>query len=218
MSISTVKYLVPLGSCVVLALAGCAGGDDGQGKAAGTSAVPTSAGTRVAGPSEAGTSHAGTNQPTMAQPSTGEPVSPLPPIPPCVGSQLIIGVEKMSPGAGHRGVRVRFSVVGASGACVLAGYPGVDTGPGGPLLHAERTLRGYMGGLPADVDTPPTVVLDHDHNAEAVVEGGAVDAEGNQCSTYTGLLVTAPNTTDTHAVSTTIDTCTLSVHPVTAAQ
>lgn len=208
MSISTVKYLVPLGCCVVLALAGCAGGDDRHGTAAGMSAVPTSAGSRVPGPSVAAT-----DRPTGA---TGEPASPLPPIPACVGSQLIVGVEPMSPGAGHRGVRVHFSVVGASGACTLTGYPGVDTGSGGPLLHAERTLRGYLGGLPADIDTPPTVVLDHDHNAEAVVEGGAVDAEGNQCPTYTKLLVTAPDTTDTHAVGTTIDTCTLSVHPVTA--
>ncbi|MEV6135419.1 DUF4232 domain-containing protein [Nocardia sp. NPDC051990] len=204
------KYVALLG-CAVLALAGCADGDDGNGKAAGTSAVPSSAVSRTPGPSAAGT-----NQPMGAQPSTGEPALPLPRIPACVGSQLIVGVEPMSPGLGHRGVRVHFSVVGASGACTLAGYPGVDTGPGGPLLHAERTVRGYMGGLPADVDTPPTVVLDHDHNAEAVVEGGAVDSDGNQCPTYTGLLVTAPNTTDTHAVSATIDACTLSVHPVTA--
>ncbi|MEV4125318.1 DUF4232 domain-containing protein [Nocardia sp. NPDC049707] len=207
MSISTVKYVALLGCCAVVALAGCA---DDNGKAAGTSAVPTSAASRVPGPSAVGT-----DQPTGAQPSTGEPALPLPPIPACVGSQLIVGVEPMSPGLGHRGVRMHFSVVGASGACTLAGYPGVDTGPGGPLLHAERVVRGYMGGLPADVDTPPTVVLDHDHTAEAVVEGSVVDPGGNQCPTYTGLLVTAPNTTDTHAVSITIETCTLSVHPVT---
>jgi hypothetical protein len=47
-----------------------------------------------------------------------------------------------------------------------------------------------------------------------MVEGLAVDADGNQCPTYTDLLVTAPDTTGTVTVPATIDTCQLQVHPV----
>ncbi|MET8873524.1 DUF4232 domain-containing protein [Nocardia sp. NPDC004604] len=121
----------------------------------------------------------------------------------------------MSPGLGHRGVRLHFWVPTASGPCTLTGYPGVDTGAGGPLAHATRTPRGYLGGLPSGADTPPTIVLDRDHNAEAVVEGVAFDAAGNPCPTYTDLQVTPPNTTATVRLVTTIDTCELQVHPVT---
>jgi hypothetical protein len=86
-----------------------------------------------------------------------------------------------------------------------------DTGSGGPLLHAERTLRGYLGGVPGGVTT---ITLGPRHGAVAVVEGVAVDDNGNQCPSYTDLLVTPPNTTETITVAATIDTCTLQVHPV----
>lgn len=33
--------------------------------------------------------------------------------------------------------------------CTLIGYAGVDSGAGGPLIHAQPTLRGYLGGLRA---------------------------------------------------------------------
>ena len=87
----------------------------------------------------------------------------------------------------------------------------------GPLIHADRSPRGYLGGLPGGEDVPPTVTLSPDQSARALVEGLAVDSEGNPCPTYTDLLVTAPDTTDTVTVPVAIDACRLQVHPVTTA-
>lgn len=110
-----------------------------------------------------------------------------------------------------------FALAPGATPCTLTGYPGVDSGAGGPLLHATRTLRGYLGGLPTGVDIPPTVVVSSGHPAHATVEGIAIDADTNQCPNYTDLLVTAPDTTGTVTVPATIDTCQLQVHPVTSA-
>lgn len=85
------------------------------------------------------------------------------------------------------------------------------------MIHADRSPRGYLGGLPDGEDTPPTVTLSPDRPARALVEGLAVDADGNQCPTYTDLLVTAPDTTDTMTVPVAVDACRLQVHPVTTA-
>ncbi|MBB3753103.1 hypothetical protein FHT44_005622 [Mycolicibacterium sp. BK634] len=137
--------------------------------------------------------------------------------PPCAPEQLVVTALPMQAGVSHRGVPLVFALAPGAGACTLTGYPGVDSGTGGPLLHARRTLRGYLGGLPSGVDVPPTVTLGPGHPAQAMVEGIAVDADTNQCPTYTDLLVTPPNTTGTVTVPATIDTCQLQVHPVTSA-
>jgi hypothetical protein len=94
------------------------------------------------------------------------------------------------------------------------GYPGVDTGDGGPLLHAERTPSGFQGGL--RTDELPTVTVAADQPQYAVVEGVAVDRNdyNRLCPTYTQLLVTAPDTTETFTVPVGIDTCELQVHPM----
>jgi hypothetical protein len=111
-----------------------------------------------------------------------------------------------------------FALAGGAEPCTLTGYPGVDSGAGGPLVHAQPTLRGYMGGLPVDVDVPPTVTLSLSTQAQAIVEGMAVDGDGNQCPTYSDLLVNPPDTTDVFTVPATIDACLMEVHPVTAGQ
>jgi hypothetical protein len=139
------------------------------------------------------------------------------PPPPCASGHVVVTALPLRAGVGHRGVPLEFSLAPGSGPCTLTGYPGVDSGAGGPLIHAERTVRGYLGGLPGGVDVPPTVTLWAGHPAQAVVEGLAVDADGNQCPTYTDLLVTAPDTTDTVTVPAVIDACALQVHPVTDA-
>ena len=136
--------------------------------------------------------------------------------PSCTSAQLTVTTGPARAAVGHRGVPLVFSLAPGAAACTLTGYPGVDSGDGGPLLHAERTVRGYLGGLPSGVDVPPTVTVWPGHPAQAIVEGLAVDADGNQCPTYTDLLVTAPDTTGTVTVPAAIDTCRLQVHPVTA--
>jgi hypothetical protein len=133
----------------------------------------------------------------------------------CAPGSVLTGAEVMSPATLHRGVRLTFSLVGAAAPCTLTGYPGVDSGAGGPLLHASRAPRGFMGGLPVGDDTAPTIRLDPDHLAHAVVEGVAVDAAGNGCPQYSSLQVTPPDSTETTTVTVPIDTCALQVHPVT---
>src|ERR1700741_4966456 len=59
-------------------------------------------------------------------------------------------------GAGHPGLILIFSLAPGAGPCTLTGYPGVDSGAGGPLIHAERTLSGVMGGVRGP--TPPTAM------------------------------------------------------------
>jgi hypothetical protein len=207
MSRRTLRYVPSLACCAILALAGCGSNSTGS------SAAPTPSTAPLAAPDTAPPTTPGPADTSAAADTTQEGSS----IPACTGDQLIMGTTVMSSGATHRAVRLTFQLVQASGPCVLTGYPGVDSGTGGPLLHARRTPRGYLGGLPPNsTDTPPTVVLDHDHGATAVVEGRATDNAGNQCPTYTDLLVTAPNTTTTERETATIDTCTLEVHPVTA--
>jgi hypothetical protein len=107
-----------------------------------------------------------------------------------------------------------FSLAPGAGPCTLTGYPGVDSGAGGPLIHAERTLSGFMGGVRGP--TPPTVTLSLSQPAYARVEGAVIDANGNECPSYTTLQVTPPDTTDTVTVPTDIYFCRFQVHPVTS--
>jgi hypothetical protein len=107
-----------------------------------------------------------------------------------------------------------FSLAPGAAPCTLTGYPGVDSGAGGPLLHADWTLSGYMGGV--GTETPPTVTVSPSQLAYAVVEGAAVDPgdPDRPCPTYTNLQVIPPDTTDAVTVPAAIDTCGLQVHPV----
>ena len=134
----------------------------------------------------------------------------------CRASQLAVTATAVSPADTHRGVLLHFTLAPDSRACSLVGYPDVDSGAGGPLLHARRTPTGYLGGLPIGVNAPQVVDLVPGQAATAVVEGSAVNADGSPCPTYTGLRVTPPNTTTAGMVAATIDTCSLQVHPVTS--
>jgi hypothetical protein len=134
---------------------------------------------------------------------------------PCTSGQVTVTAEQPQAAAGHRAVTLDFGLAPGAGSCTLTGYPGVDGGTGGPHISAQRQPRGYMGGLPEGNDTPPVVTVSPSAQARAVVEGLAVDQSGSQCPTYTELLVTPPDTTETSTVPTTIDACVLLVHPVT---
>lgn len=135
---------------------------------------------------------------------------------PCWSEQIAVSASETQGAAGHRRLTLVFTLAGGAEPCTLTGYPDVDAGNGGPNIHARPTPRGYMGGLPAGVDVPPTVTLSLSTQAQAVVEGLAVDADGNQCPTYTDLAVSPPNIVQVFTVTATIDTCRLEVHPVTA--
>ena len=137
---------------------------------------------------------------------------------PCRADQIAVGASPTEGAVGHRALTLTFSLAGGGEACTLTGYPGVDSGTGGPAIHAEPTLRGYMGGLPADVGVPPTVTLSISTQAQAIVEGMAIDGSGNPCPGYTDLRVNPPETTVVFTVPATIDACQLQVHPVTGSQ
>jgi hypothetical protein len=134
---------------------------------------------------------------------------------PCWAEQIAVNASPPDSAAGHRRVVLTFSLVGGE-PCTLTGYPSVDSGTGGPSIHAESTPRGYMGGLPAGVDDPPSVILSVSTQAQAIVEGVVVDAVGNNCPTYTDLHVSPPAVNMAFTVPATIQTCQLQVHPVTA--
>jgi len=110
-------------------------------------------------------------------------------------------------------VQLTFQLA-ASDPCSLSGFPGVDTGAGGPLLHAQRTLRGYMGGLPVGDDNLPTITLTSSQSAQALVESTAADADGKPCPTYSDLNVILPDTTEVVKVPATFAACELQVHPI----
>jgi Protein of unknown function (DUF4232) len=147
-------------------------------------------------------------------------LSPVPaayadPVPPCSSAQVTVSSSGNRAAMGHREVILIFSLAPDAESCTLTGYPGVDSGAGGPLLHAS-TPSGFMGGLPASGIIPPTVTLSPSQPAIAVVEGVAADSHDveHKCPTYTGLRVTPPDTEDTVPVSVSIDTCELQVHPL----
>jgi hypothetical protein len=131
--------------------------------------------------------------------------------PPCGDGQVVVTASPTEAAVTHRAVTLTFSLAPGAGPCTLTGYPGVDSGAGGPLLQAKRTLSGYLGGLRGP--TLPTITLSRSQPAHAVVEGDAVDARGDQCPTYTNLRVTPPDT-ETVTVPATIDSCELQVHPM----
>jgi hypothetical protein len=134
---------------------------------------------------------------------------------PCWGEQIAVTASPTQGAAGHRAVTLTFGLMGGE-PCTLTGYPWVDSGTGGPAIHAEPTLRGYMGGLPPSVDVPPNVLLSISTQGQAIVEGVAVDGSGNSCPGYTDLHVSPPDIGMVFTVPATIDACQLQVHPVTA--
>ena len=134
---------------------------------------------------------------------------------PCWSDRIAVTASPAQAAVGHRATTLVFSLASGVEPCTLTGYPGVDSGAGGPLIHAQPTLRGYLGGLPDGTDVPPTVILSLSTEAQAVVEGIAIDANGDPCPTYTELLVNPPDTTVVLTVPATIDACVLQVHPVT---
>lgn len=134
--------------------------------------------------------------------------------PPCPAGKLAISADPAEAAVGHRGVNLTFTLVADASACTITGYPQVDSGAGGPLIHAERTPRGYMGGLPSGTDTPPTVTLMPSQQAHAILEGMAADGTGKTCPTYTELLVGPPDATTLVTLPVSIEACQLQVHPV----
>ncbi|SPM39994.1 hypothetical protein BN973_00010, partial [Mycobacterium numidiamassiliense] len=137
---------------------------------------------------------------------------------PCWAEQVAVSASPTQGAVGHRALTLTFSLAGGAEPCTLTGYPAVESGAGGPDIHARPTLRGYMGGLPSGVDVPPTVILSISTQGQATVEGIAMDGAGNPCPSYTDLRVNPPDTGIVFTVPVDIDACELQVHPITSAR
>jgi Protein of unknown function (DUF4232) len=151
---------------------------------------------------------------TIALPATAH----ADPLPPCSDGQVQVTNGGQQSASGHRDVVLVFSLTPGAQECTLTGYPGVDSGAGGPLIHATRTRGGFMAGM-RDTDVPPTIPITVTTPGRAVVEGVALDKTdpGRTCPTYTELRVTAPDTMNAVTVPTDMDTCELQVHPMGSA-
>jgi hypothetical protein len=135
-------------------------------------------------------------------------------IPACSDGQLQISSAWSDAASSHYGTYLEFSLAPGAAPCTLTGYPGVDqTGPDAPVLHAARTMLGFMGGLPAGTTSPPTLVVSSWQPQYALVEGRAVDELGQDCPKYDQIRVTAPDTTQTITLPGAVS-CVLQIHPV----
>jgi hypothetical protein len=143
--------------------------------------------------------------------TTGAPA----PVDRCQGNDLSVNAEPPAAALSHRSIQLSFALKPGAAPCVLAGYPTVDFQRGVSNLTADETPRGYMGGLPAEVDLAPSIALEPGGSARAVVEGPAADSAGNDCPTYTDIRVTPPGAWMEFNFPTSISVCSLEVHPVT---
>ncbi|MHA7650128.1 DUF4232 domain-containing protein [Mycobacterium sp. ML4] len=134
---------------------------------------------------------------------------------PCASGQVVVTAAGPEAAVGHRAVTLIFATAQGAAPCTLTGYPVVETGSGGPLVTAQPTPRGYMGGLPGDVEVSPTVTVSPSQRAESIVEGMSVNAGGDPCPNYTELRVTPPGGIGAVTVTAAIEGCQLQVHPVT---
>jgi hypothetical protein len=136
------------------------------------------------------------------------------PIPACSDGQVRISDGWSDAASSHYGTYLEFSLTPGSAPCTLTGYPGVDqTGPDAPVLHADRTMFGFMGGLPRGTEHPPTLIVSSWQPQYALVEGRAVDEHGQDCPKYDELHVTAPDTTQAVTLPGGV-ACVLQIHPV----
>ncbi|WP_405163882.1 DUF4232 domain-containing protein [Nocardia sp. NBC_01499] len=223
MSKRTIRYARVVVCAALVGVAGCtstpgatdASSSVGSASATASSGVGT---TPVAASPSIGSTPRAVTSPRVGSTATGTPPST---VAPCAPGQLALSAAAVSPGATHRGVRITVGLANGP-ACELSGYPEIEADEGGPMIRADHTLRGYLGGLPPDRDTPPVVIVTDSSTtatgaASAIVEGMAVDANGNPCPTYTHLSVTPPNSPTPQPVPATINACALEVHPVLGA-
>ncbi|WP_405496250.1 DUF4232 domain-containing protein [Nocardia sp. NBC_00511] len=200
---SKTAFIVAAAGAIALAASGCSTSDSG-----GTTAPATSSGNPTGAVSQNGSSGTSNQPPTSFTAAMGSA--------PCASGTVDVTAETMSAAAGHRGVRLTFSLIDAGqGSCSLSGYPGADAVGADATVHATRSLNGYMGGLPTGDDTMPTVILSATHSAQAVLEAVTCGVYNKPESVSAKILVTAPNSTDTRTLDQGIDTCDLQIHPVT---
>jgi hypothetical protein len=198
--VPTMKRLVTVLGCVAttalggVALVGC-----------GTS-TPSGSGTTT-------TVSTTTSTPTSTSVPTSTSTAAL--APECVFGQLAVTSGSGGGATGHVSDVLLFK--NTSTPCTMTGYPGVAglNSSGQEVVQAMRTLKGFMGGVPAG-DSPPIVTLAPGQVASAIVEGTDVPiGTAVTCPSYPALLVTPPNTRQSVTLNTGLPGCSaIEVHPV----
>jgi hypothetical protein len=202
----------------VLITAACNSGlRDGAAPDSSTSGASTSAPTSFLSTTSTARASTASSSTTTSVTSTTTTASSPPSgaTPSCVGSQLAVSSGPNLVATGHIDVVIVFTNT-ASEPCQLTGYPGVAAldAAGTQRAQADRTLNGFLGGVPTG--PPPLVTLARDQSASAIVEGSdQPTGDGAACPSYPSLLVTPPNTTQSVTVAVGLPGCEpLQVHPV----
>lgn len=142
------------------------------------------------------------SQPPTPSPTASEPVVPLV----CGNDDLDVAAGPVSEEGALRRVDVTFTNV-SSGVCVLVSYPGADlvTAAGGVLVHVARR--------PAN--SAPHLELQPGEKATADVQASAIDTTtGEPCGRTGTLVVTAPNTTESHLLPVSLPICNATISAV----
>lgn len=203
-------YAAVLATAVLTA--GCGSSSTTSSPAPSTTAA---ASTTIAAPSTPSASPSPAPSPTPATPSSPPP-APAPSTtapnggpPPCLTKQLSTIDKPGAAGLGHVGIVLVFTNKGPT--CTLSGYPGVDgVRAGTAVVHAQRTLSGYLGGAPSVA----AVTLTAGQSASALLEGFGAPVSGQPCTAYTSLLVTPPNNRESAPLTSRAPLCSPQIHPV----
>jgi hypothetical protein len=121
----------------------------------------------------------------------------------CTNGQMVVSDSGGGAGLGHEDQVILFTN-DSPAPCTLTGYPGVAglNASGQQVVQAIRTPSGYLGGLWNNATTPPRVSLNPGQTASAIVEGTDNPiGTATSCPSYTHLLVTPPNLTNSVRVS-----------------
>lgn len=140
--------------------------------------------------------------PATPQPSEAPPSTPLA----CDDDDLEVAAGPLSEDGTLRRVDVTFTNTSPK-VCVLVSYPGADlvTAAGGVLVHVARR--------PANA--APHLELQPNQRATADVQASGVDnTTGEPCGRIGTLVVTAPNTTESHVLPVNLPICDATISAV----
>lgn len=157
-----------------------------------------------------------TSEPTVAVPATPttspSAISPgiSPPtdvgLYPCTTSELWIRISDDLAAAMSNGALVTFTNT-SNHACSITGYPSVRAvdSSGDVIASAIASPAGYLGGYMGSATELPVIQLSTGESASALVEGSdqgiGVDQSYSPCPKYEWLVVGAPGSSETVAIS-----------------
>lgn len=130
---------------------------------------------------------------------------------PCASRQLAISLGPESAASGRLALPIRFHDSG--GTCSLRGYPRVDglSASGQVVVSAKSALTGYFGSW-----SIATITLKNGRTASALLEGVDASFFAHPPPSYSRLLVTPPNASQSVRLRAPYPLAHLTIHPVVA--